>query len=997
MGIRKGIVRRGPAKAAQTDAPGPTATMQRLNLDLALARQGGDARHAATDRQSRVHRSDAPHQPATERAKQKASRVTWGEDLSGNQAVRGTQGVHDKDRDLPVWVGTKKKGEGLTSEQFLSRIVRREIVSREGAGQRQLENDSWKAWKARQKSVLEGGQETTNFAMCRSRWSAQEETGMLPRIKSSASNASRMRTSTAQLFRSNDLVDEWSYGLSREDLGANVAKEEQGRRTIRKRNHVELLADKPPQHQDKLGLPTVLPQKPKPPKSSRLNTETRPGTTSRPGTDYRPKTQARIARIAEQQRKQDMPEPLPVMQPVQDAAKIDALAVLDRLVQVASTGHQEIIDAHVPEPLEQCAELCRQSRFADAEKLYRAVLHYSPQNATALCNLGVIVERVHNNPIHAMHLYEQALKISGDQDTTCLIHLARVTYRTTSDISKPRGFLQKVLAIDPTHSGALSNMALLLLSEYARSSSHLDKIATGNSPDGAMMFRGSGVWGANSMMGNLPPAGSATGSNFLQNSTMWSPSAVGKNAKRSLEILQAANKQNSNGDVKHSAISAAAFQREQRERELRASSPTAEPQAHADAKPQRIIIRRESGIQALLKGPGEKGDAVSEAVSAATEAVKLAETFFWKAHDSAALEHDTTSMALALGNIATIHKLVFTDMCAAENFYKRAIKYDPRHPVLRRNFARLYHDLFEEKVQVITALARGKATAQVKQKGRTDRTAVQLGGIAEAEYRAALELCGASNLTKEKKAQSLKLDLCLNLAALLSHDAMGKRLPEARMLYQAAWDCDESNLEAALGCGAIMWERENRLQEAEVIVRTALNSKYMKLGSNKKWRRMRTSIKHISVLNSVKADHLTVQKKTFSSSLMHASNYMDLSHFESKTWELKASSVFQNLEKFSAGAVFDADASKEWATESPEKSVGEWVYVHYSQPYIVSKVMVKQRGTFAQMVRKLAIYFDGGENRMMILEPETHDQELTFDPPIITEVVRFEICQGKAP
>ena len=60
---------------------------------------------------------------------------------------------------------------------------------------------------------------------------------------------------------------------------------------------------------------------------------------------------------------------------------------------------------------------------------------------------------------------------------------------------------------------------------------------------------------------------------------------------------------------------------------------------------------------------------------------------------------------------------------------------------------------------------------------------------------------------------------------------------------------------------------------------------------------------------------------------------------------------------------------------------------------IVSVIKIKQRKAFAQMVRKLGIYFDGGEHRELLLLPETHEQDITFDPPIISSVVRLEIMQ----
>ena len=56
-------------------------------------------------------------------------------------------------------------------------------------------------------------------------------------------------------------------------------------------------------------------------------------------------------------------------------------------------------------------------------------------------------------------------------------------------------------------------------------------------------------------------------------------------------------------------------------------------------------------------------------------------------------------------------------------------------------------------------------------------------------------------------------------------------------------------------------------------------------------------------------------------------------------------------------------------------------------------VKVKQREVFAQMVRKLGIYFDNGESREMLLLPEPEEQEMQFNPPILSSVVRFEIMQ----
>ena len=731
---------------------------------------------------------------------------------------------------------------------------------------------------------------------------------------------------------------------------------------------------------------------------------------------------ARIARRVEMQRKQDMPEPAPLIP--RDDEQIDANDVLERLVAVAASGREDLIESQIPDVLDSCAELCQKGQYADAERLYHTVLQYSPRNATALCNLGIIVERVQDNPKMAASLYEQALEASGGEDSTCLINLARVTYRVTSNIAQPRKLLQRVLAIDPTHSAALSNMALLLLSEWVRSNKQLERLAhvdpslpnaealilerTGS---GKLMRSGSGVWG-NSF---LERSSSSSALNSEKDAKKTKPmlgkgwsfrenKAEGKQTKTALQrkrfafITQGSSA--AIGDVQShptshmpSSPQAAEIDNPKSEStEISTAAPQKHPKSQMQSDPQAALKRSHS------MGSPANDDIVAEAVNAATEAVKLAENFFWQAHDSAEQQGDRVSMALALGNIATIHKMVFQDVDQARDIYKRAIKCDPRHPILRRNYARLYHDLFDEKVEALTALVRGKACKDSVAKGKIGRTAAQLGGVAETEYRAALELCSSAMSKRAKSLQEhlLQVDICLNLAGLLRQDAMGNRWAEATVYYKMAHDFDDSSLEAALGCASIMWERENRLNEAQTIMRTAICTR-IQTGVNKKnWGKMRKVMGGGGVLSkflAAKADRINVETKDFTASLMHASNYMNLAHFEAKTWEIKASSVYQNSERFGAGSVFDPDPQKEWATSAPERNVGEWVYVKYSVPYIVSMVKVKQREVFAQMVRKLGIYFDNGESREMLLLPEPEEQEMQFNPPILSSVVRFEIMQ----
>lgn len=757
----------------------------------------------------------------------------------------------------------------------------------------------------RQKSVLEGAHDCENFASFHRQWVVHQETGLLPRIKSDVSQPSRARTRSSQLFRGRDPVDEWTFGTA--PFGKSTAAAGAANAKDMKRQNVQVITEAPAMQQlDRLGLPVVFP-KPK----SRPGTCGRPGTSARPGTEYRPNTKARIERRMEQQRLEDMPEPTPVDDSAEAQEKIDPNDIMRRLVKVASTGSQDSLDYEIIDVLGICAELCRRNKFLDAERLYRAVRQYAPENTTALCNLGVILERVYDNQRQAAQLYYQALEISGSNDTDCLLNLARVEYKLTGDISKPRQFLQRVLAHHPTHASALSNMALLLFSEWTKC-------------------------------------------NEVMQRKFENQQSIGKS-----DTLQIFDRR---------------------------------------PKPKRMELDRSNSMHADFSG----------VLMAATDAMKVAEKFFWNAHDSAKLQNDQSSMALALGNIATVHKMVFQDFTKAEALYKKAIKHDPRHPILRRNFARLYHDAYDEKVEILTAVFFGKASSCKNTKGKRDRTAAQLGYVAETEYRAALDLMKINDTVKTgaesagaRNSKALKVDLYLNLASLLTEDAMGQRWKEARTLYKLAHECDRANLEAALGYGAIMWERENRLLEAEVVIQTALEADSSHRNAKGKFDKVRSHIYTMGSFVAVKADHIQVdsngaededgiKKKDL---IVNANNLIDLAHFEGLTWELKASSVYQDSDKFGVGSVFDPDNTKEWATISEERNVGEWVYVKYSEPYYVGMVKIKQRSNFAQMVRKIGIYFDGGENTEMLLFPEPDEQELVLEHPILTRLVRVEILQ----
>ena len=490
MGIRRGIVRAElPADNVHGQQPSgkrleASTKVHRLALDLDRVVMNGGGGAVATERPIEDHNKTRAIRFAGE-ALTERTRCRKGAVGRIHGSVDRIQ-QHTKEalvalvsHDLPPWFRTKQGGsEKLTSEQSLNQMMRRELVSRDGPGLRELQKTSWKAWAGRQKSVLQGAQEPDILAVYHSRWAAQQESGVLPRIKvTSPKPNSRNRTHSSQLFKSRDPVAGRTFGVATPGATEAIAGWNSQRGLSegawKKRQNLELLSEHADSTRDRLGMPLGFPQNTYH-SNSQPSTSNRPGTSSLPVSSARPNTQARIAQRVEEQRKQDLPEPAPVETPEYD--NVDTRAVLHKFVSVACSGRQELIEESVPQVLEEAAQLCRQNRYIDAERLYRAVLQYSPSNATALCNLGIIVERVHDNPAQAASFYEQALEITGDQDTTCLIHLARAEYRGSGDISKSRKLLRKVLAIDPTHSGALSNMALLLLSEWVTSNSHIERI-----------------------------------------------------------------------------------------------------------------------------------------------------------------------------------------------------------------------------------------------------------------------------------------------------------------------------------------------------------------------------------------------------------------------------------------------------------------------------------------------------------------------------------------
>ena len=947
-----------------------------LSLDLVFTKTGDQlVAGRSTDRPTARKLAREIYQKKvalTERAKRQSKQPTVRAGVAFEQAppLAAGKNMPAGEHQLPPWF--RASGKKPTASSFLSseQVLRR--VTNRGAGVGAWRNEqgdsdalAWKAWEARQESVLRGGQEPDNLAVFtakfRDRLFQQHQSSLLPKLtgkrgvamakptkgrEEGREGSSGHRVKTSELFKEHDPVDGWTFGLDAKSTKGGFGRQhragncQSGRGGLgQKHRNVDLLENI--QRLDPLGLPLA---------SQQIcgHTQPVPGTQLPPTrqveasaprpAENRPSTMSRIQRRVEKERKENLslqaPEPTRHGEDV-----VETRALMNQLVAVSRTGQQDTIEAFVTEVLDACAKLCKDHQYHQAEKLYRAVLEYCPDNAPALCNLGIIIERVHDNPAAAADLYEQALEALGGQDIECLIHLARCTYRKASDISKPRALLQKVLTMDPAHYGALNNMALLLLSEWMRSRPHIESLSKSDS----------------------------------------------RAISGEVLLLQG-------GD---------------------------------------LTLKRSDSFPDL---PGQMGGrenaamSAAEVVEAATAAVSLSESFFWKAFESAKDRDDQVSMALALGNLATIQKMCYANPRQAEILYKRAIGCDPRHPILRRNYARLYHDYFEEKIETATAVMHGrvKAAAEVLQGGKwttastasistsvpTSRSAAVLGKIAETEYRKALSLCETADVPSEVRSTALKLDLCLNLASLLCEDAMGQRWADAKEIYNLAHHCDSSNLQAAMALSAILWERENRLHEAEAVLRKSLGA-HMQHGENqRRWKKVRSAASTISKFLATKADHIEVKKKRFGASLLHASNYMNLAHFEASKWELKASSTFMNLEKFGATSVFDLDENKEWATATPfqraktelelqeedhkfshEVIQGEWVYVKYSEPYIVALVKVKQRKVLAQMVRLLAVYFDGGENRQMLLLPEVHEQELVVDPPVLTSLVRFEILQ----
>lgn len=144
---------------------------------------------------------------------------------------------------------------------------------------------------------------------------------------------------------------------------------------------------------------------------------------------------------------------------------VDYREVLHLMDVAKASSNADMIHYAVEEAITSAALLCRARMYREAEKLYRAVLEVEPEQTTALCNLGCIVERVGNDSMTAVKLFEQALQIEPN-DMTCMINLARALFKMSSSVKQPRLLLRKVLARDPNNTGALVNLALLVLSEF---------------------------------------------------------------------------------------------------------------------------------------------------------------------------------------------------------------------------------------------------------------------------------------------------------------------------------------------------------------------------------------------------------------------------------------------------------------------------------------------------------------------------------------------------
>ena len=74
---------------------------------------------------------------------------------------------------------------------------------------------------------------------------------------------------------------------------------------------------------------------------------------------------------------------------------------------------------------------------------------------------------------------------------------------------------------------------------------------------------------------------------------------------------------------------------------------------------------------------------------------------------------------------------------------------------------------------------------------------------------------------------------------------------------------------AAMGLSAILWERENRLHEAEAVLRKSLGA-HMQHGENeRRWKKIRSAASTISTFLATKADHIEVKKKRFGASVFY--------------------------------------------------------------------------------------------------------------------------------
>ena len=89
-------------------------------------------------------------------------------------------------------------------------------------------------------------------------------------------------------------------------------------------------------------------------------------------------------------------------------------------------------------------------------QVYKYVIRHDPDNSVALCNMGIILERVYGDAVAAVEKYEAALKIDAN-DVLCLVNYARACYRVSGSMKHSR-LLFRCTQTPPFHSPMLNHL-----------------------------------------------------------------------------------------------------------------------------------------------------------------------------------------------------------------------------------------------------------------------------------------------------------------------------------------------------------------------------------------------------------------------------------------------------------------------------------------------------------------------------------------------------------